>query len=505
MNIEIAKKGHSFKGAFSYYLHDKGAQTTDRVAWSETRNLAADDPAFAQSVMIATARQADALKEAAGVKATGRKATAGPVYAFSLSWHPSEAGDLDRAEMVRAADAALQVLKAEHLQAVIVCHRDTDHPHVHVILNRVNPANGISEGFNKDRDRLDEWADAYERERGRIVSPKRAKKYDDRRKRAQDQQRRKDEKLPPAPSRSPDHVAPANQSTPVSPSLKSRAVQLAQEQEAQKARHKQEWVDLADANKARRDTIYAQRIDFKAIAARHRAETKPLWSQLGKAQAAERRVFQSRERRILGIVRNAIDTAEDQLRRGVTGDRGFWAMAVSYTLSPAARRASLEVRQKDAKDALARSLDVSLIAKFDAVKAQRAGKLAEANRIYQAARAALIERQNTEAGTIRAAWRQLYVERERAGEAHPPFTWRRRTVANDRQKRAPAPIKEGFERSAQRDPASPAPVSPSRIRESWGGATGSGKEVGRRMGLAREGRTGADRLRRPGRDFDRGR
>ena len=74
MNFSIAAKGHSFKGAFAYYLHDKGAQTAERVAWAETRNLAHDDPAYAQSVMIATARQAAAMKKAAGVAATGRKA-----------------------------------------------------------------------------------------------------------------------------------------------------------------------------------------------------------------------------------------------------------------------------------------------------------------------------------------------------------------------------------------------------------------------------------------------
>jgi len=507
LNVEIAKKGHSFKGAFSYYLHDKDAQTADRVAWAETRNLAHDDPAFAQSVMIATARQADALKEGAGVKATGRKATAGPVYAFSLSWHPSEAGDLDRAEMVRAADAALKVVKADHLQAVIVCHQDTAHPHVHVIVNRVNPVNGLSEGFQKDFNRLDEWADRYERECGRIVSPNRAKKYDDQRKRAQDQARRREEQKERDDAPAPDHVAPAKQAAPASSAMKSRAALLAQRQAEQKALHKQEWVDLATANKARRDAVYAERIDFKAIAARHRAETKPLWSQLGKAQAAERKIFLVRERRVLGIVYNAIDTARDQQSRGVANDRGFLAMAIGYTLSPAARRAGLDARQKDAKDDLARSLDAALIAKFDAVKAQRAGKLAEVSRIYEAARNELIERQNTEVAAIRVEWRQLYAEREQAGEAHPSFTWRRRAAANERQSRVQQRMKGGFGKAAGEGEAkdAPAPKASSRVRTSWTKAADKDQDAGQRSGGRREIRTAADRLRRGGRDFDRGR
>ena len=59
---DIAKKGHSFNGAFAYYLHDKGADTAERVDWTETRNLMTDDPQAAKQVMIATALQADELK-----------------------------------------------------------------------------------------------------------------------------------------------------------------------------------------------------------------------------------------------------------------------------------------------------------------------------------------------------------------------------------------------------------------------------------------------------------
>ena len=59
---DIAGTGHSFKGALAYYLHDKRASdalpqlsSNERVAWTETRNLATDDMHTAQRVMIATA------------------------------------------------------------------------------------------------------------------------------------------------------------------------------------------------------------------------------------------------------------------------------------------------------------------------------------------------------------------------------------------------------------------------------------------------------------------
>lgn len=65
---DIAKKGHSFEGALAYYLHDKGKETDERVAWTETRNLMTDDPQAAKRIMIATALRSDALKAEAGIR-----------------------------------------------------------------------------------------------------------------------------------------------------------------------------------------------------------------------------------------------------------------------------------------------------------------------------------------------------------------------------------------------------------------------------------------------------
>jgi len=469
MNFSIAAKGHSFKGAFAYYLHDKGAQTAERVAWAETRNLAHDDPAYAQSVMIATARQAEALKKAAGVKSTGRKA-AGAVHAYSISWHPEKETIPGRAGMVAIANETLKLLKADHLQAVIVCHQDTAHPHVHVIVNRVDPGNGKMHPFGNDAHKLDEWAAKYERDRAQIVSPNRDEKHEERKRQAA----RASPKPAFAKSAAP---AAANAAKP-----KSRAALLAELQAAQKARHKQEWDDLSAANKARREAIKAERVDFKGIAAQHRAETRPLWSRLGKEQAAERRAFLEREKRVSGIVRNAIDIVRNQQIRGVADDRGFLAMCFNYTVSKSARHAAFNERQQDAKAQLAGTIDAALIAKFDAVKGTRAGKFAEARTIYDAARAALIERQNGETAKVREAWRQIYAEREKAG---PLPVWGRRAAANDSQAQAPGPInlapppptrligsfrpstsqepqpvKSEFETSAKLAPANPPPPVP---------------------------------------------
>lgn len=181
MNHSFAdhKAGMSFKGAMAYYMHDrmepgdiKHRTSSDRIEWTSMRNLATERAEVATAVMVATAKDANRLKQQAGVKASGRKAKT-PVKTFALSWHPDEAASLDRAEMERAANGALKTIGMENHQAIIICHNDTRHPHVHVVVNRVNPENGklAKCGPNENR-ALDRWAYEYERDRGNIVSPK---------------------------------------------------------------------------------------------------------------------------------------------------------------------------------------------------------------------------------------------------------------------------------------------------------------------------------------------
>ena len=121
MIAKLAKRGASFKGAGNYYLHDKDAQTSERVAWTETVNLRTHDPERALRVMAGTAMDREAIKEAAGIKASGRSSDK-VVQTYSLSWHPDE--QPSKAEMLAAARESLKVLGIEDRQALIVCHND---------------------------------------------------------------------------------------------------------------------------------------------------------------------------------------------------------------------------------------------------------------------------------------------------------------------------------------------------------------------------------------------
>lgn len=170
----IAKNGRSFKGAMQYYLHDKKAETADRVAFVETLNLPTDDPDRAIAHMIDLAEHSDELKELAGFKPAKIKAK--PVYSYSLSFHASETPTM--AEQIEAARETIKKLGLQEHQAFIVGHNDTNHPHVHVIINRIHPETGIAAKHSNDWSKLQDWAREYQQARGQDFCPQREANYE---------------------------------------------------------------------------------------------------------------------------------------------------------------------------------------------------------------------------------------------------------------------------------------------------------------------------------------
>jgi hypothetical protein len=161
----VAGKGTSFKGAGLYYLHDKDALSSDRVAYTETVNLPTDDPDLAIKMMAYTAMHQQQIKAANDTPATGRK-LAKPVYAYSLSWAPDQ--EPTQEDMLEAAKETLELLELAEHEALFVIHNDTEHPHIHVIANRVHPDTGIAAKLSKDHIKLSRWAERVEREHGDI-------------------------------------------------------------------------------------------------------------------------------------------------------------------------------------------------------------------------------------------------------------------------------------------------------------------------------------------------
>jgi hypothetical protein len=89
---------------------------------------APEDPRLLPAILRSTAAQSERVEK--------------PVYHLVISLEPEER--LPRVEFEQIVDRTLKDLDLEEHQAVVVAHRDTDHQHVHVMLNRVHPETALA-------------------------------------------------------------------------------------------------------------------------------------------------------------------------------------------------------------------------------------------------------------------------------------------------------------------------------------------------------------------------
>ena len=133
-----AKQPSAFKSSALYLAGRTRGQSPDRVDWMEARNLETEDPQAAAAVMDATAAQNVRCKK--------------PVYHFVLSFDPKDArrGKVPPDVMREIAAEAVDRLGLQEHQMLIYAHKDTDHPHIHFLVNRIHPRTG--KAFNRHND-----------------------------------------------------------------------------------------------------------------------------------------------------------------------------------------------------------------------------------------------------------------------------------------------------------------------------------------------------------------
>jgi relaxase-like protein len=174
MIVKILSNGKSFSGLATYLSHDaEQAKSTERVDWTHTLNCANEDVPCAVNEMLWTARDAELLKQEAGIRAGGR-ATENTVKHFSLSWSPEEKPTQEH--MIETTQDFLRHMKWEEHQAVLFSHTDKPYAHVHCMLNTVHPETGLRLNDSYEQVRAQEWALKYEREHGiyceqRLLNP----------------------------------------------------------------------------------------------------------------------------------------------------------------------------------------------------------------------------------------------------------------------------------------------------------------------------------------------
>lgn len=407
----VAGTGTSFKGAALYYLHDKREEgeverlSSDRVAWSETRNLATDDPELASRIMAATALDQARLKAEAGVKNTGRKSAAS-VYAYSLSWHPDETAVLTRDEMVAAAEASIAALGAGDRQAIIVAHNDEPHPHVHVILNRVSPADGRMLGTSNDRLKLSEWALAYRQARGEAEKycPDRAANVEARKK----GEYVRDKSETPRSIEGQFAVAKAaneNSARKERDRQKALSRELAVQTKAMHQRHKAEWSELSDGYRASKAGLI-DRAKSAIEQAREsvKAQFRPSWGEMYRRHGIEERDFRNREKTLGGKISNAVAAIAHRRDLDPDDGRGFVSNAFNYLTSQRAREDALSRLHNLERRRLAAEQNREEDSAIARVRSMRSDELKRARLAFAASREALIQRQGADRFASRKSW-----------------------------------------------------------------------------------------------------
>lgn len=341
MIVRLLSAGKSFKGLGKYLTHDPDAATAERVAWTHTLNCANDHVPSAIHEMYSTYRDADLLKEEAGIRRGGRP-LADPVKHLSLNWHPDETPD--RQQMIAAAESYLSHMGWEQHQAVLAAHEDKAHAHVHVMLNAVHPETGCKLDDGLERRRSSEWAAEYERVNGRIYC---------------------EQRLAPVEEREPAPTRPTWMAMQEAAQAEARIDAAREAAEAVRdaampriPTQQEEWQSLRDAQREARTEFFADGRDaFKALRAtvfrEVREEFRDEW---GAYYAARREGMESEALQALrdDLVARQAEVLQERRDLAVTELRG--TRDGTYAALLAAQRedrAELTARQVVMDDALA--------------------------------------------------------------------------------------------------------------------------------------------------------
>ena len=146
-------QGSGFSGLLQYlYTGDKEKPNPARVAWTDFQHLMpSDDPERLAGILRSTAKLYP--------NEPGK-----PVIHISVSWAPEERPTEE--QMRQVAGQVLERMELGNHQAVIVAHRDADHPHLHIAANQVSEDGTKLWDAWKSKSRLEAVMRELEREHG---------------------------------------------------------------------------------------------------------------------------------------------------------------------------------------------------------------------------------------------------------------------------------------------------------------------------------------------------
>lgn len=406
---KLHPKGSSFAGAAAYLLHDKDrASSSERVEWTQTRNIASDNPHVAWKIMVATSLDQGRLKEQAGISNTGRKSSKHVLH-LTLSWHPEQ--QPTKEQMLEAADGALGALKASDRQALIVAHNDEDHSHIHLLINRVSPNDGRLLSSSNDRLALSQWAEQYEREGGKIYCDERVLNN-----RLRDGgnyvkgERNVPRHIFEALARDGSNDNDVTLSVRVEEQKKDRA--LALKGRNMTKQHNAAWSKLdSQFQQRKRDIAATLKKGLSKAEAKIVEEMRPEWKALFRRQDAEKRTFDALEKSLFGRTSNMVRTIKVSSQHLGGDETGILRRSFGILTNAGARLQFFEKAQARARSELAAKKARKLAESTDALKTLRDEKLGQARRLFLAERKLLFKRQEAERDGLKADWKQRNAER----------------------------------------------------------------------------------------------
>lgn len=407
MIVKIHQRGRSFRGIARYLLHDRNATTSARVEWTANVGIATRDPNVGWRIMAATALDQDRLKTAAGVANSGRRSDM-VVQHLSLAWHPSEAKKLTQLEMLRAAKTVLVVMGASEHQAMVVAHNDGV-PHVHLVVNRINPNTGrmLSSSFEKLK--ASQWAQKYEQERGKVFCE--ARVINNAARRRGEYTRGKKDKSRQVVQIEKSSLDPAKKKALIEQHRRVSA-QLKASERSQQARHHRDRSLLRDRYKQKLVSIN-DRAKREIAVARTQIQKhyRPLWEARHHAHRAALRGFEVREAKALGRMKNtlkAVDFASLIGRRSRQNDGRARTIAEAFTLigNSGARLRALQRQHEVANARLSREQKREEAASRRSVLATKEENRKQTRSAFLAERNSLLLTQRMEKAKLKAEWQE---------------------------------------------------------------------------------------------------
>ena len=418
--IEIGK-GQSFKGLAEYLLHDAGRdasgeyrQTANRVGWSETLNLDAAAPDRAWRLMLATANSANELKAAAGIKKG--KAVAKPVYHYAITFSPDDqtTPDTERA----AVRSSLAALGLEDHQALAVRHVDTDHAHIHVMVNLIDPASGMSAASpvmqengrksskrSNSRRKLSQWAAQFERDHGLKITQGRLENANKRQQGEDVKAKRKPRNV---------HEREQREGTDrrrdfLKRQHNDRAAEIQADTATMKLQNAIDWDALKKSYAIEKQAIRARMSPaMKERSAEIKAAYKPKWTGMFRRHEAERRAFERADRTLIGRIWHSAATFRELAQDGQALG-GFVA-----AFSKENRRAIIMCKHDRERDRLGKALQAESREELAQLKRDFDHDFSSARTRFKTKCEDLKNRQSAGWREIREAWRSYNAERAAA-------------------------------------------------------------------------------------------